>query len=117
MPRPPELITLGLLLILGTPFWSVLPAITGVALIALGATRTVASRWLAQPGGKWMLGGQFCAYTLLWALCAGARWDAGTGLDAPATALLLIDACLAAGLLWQAASEVLVALADDSPTC
>ena len=114
--RPADLIAVGLLLVIGACLWPSWPAITGVALIAWGATRTAAGQLREQPAGWLLQLVQIAVYALLVALFAGARWHAATTRGDILPVIFLADMLLAAWIVARIGGEVITTFQGDSPT-
>jgi hypothetical protein len=72
----PGLIALGLLALLAAEYWSWIPIITGVALIALGATLAVHSRFRSSPALPTLVAAHLLVYLSLYFLFLGAVFHA-----------------------------------------
>jgi hypothetical protein len=72
----PEMIAFGLTLLVANAYSSAVPVITGMALIALGATLAVASRFRCSPALPILIGAHLLVYFTLYLLFVGAIFHA-----------------------------------------
>jgi len=99
----PRWIALGLSLLVATIYWPAMPATTGMALIALGATGATISRFAGSPGFQLLLLLHLTIYGGLYALCIGARLDLWMNDASNLHIPILVD--LAASV-WPAAAAL-----------
>lgn len=107
----PRFIALGLVLLMATIYWPAMPAATGMALIALGATGATVTRFAGSPGFQLLLLLHLTVYGGLYALCSGARLDLlmndGSNLRVPVLADLAASVWPAAAALYLTANTLI----------
>jgi hypothetical protein len=68
----PALIAVGLICLVANTYASAVPVISGMALITLGATLAVASRFRRSPAFAWLIVAHLLVYSSLYLLFVGA---------------------------------------------
>lgn len=104
-PWSPRLIAVGLALLVATIYWPAMPATTGMALIALGATVTTIARFAGSPGLQPLLLLHLTIYGGLYALCVGSRLDLWMNDGASLRIAFLVDLAASA---WPAAAALVL---------
>ena len=107
-------IALGLAVLLASAYWPALPVMTGMALIALGATFAVVSRFRCSPVRRHLFAAHLFVYSTLYLLFVGAVLHAV--MARPGNGLSLsqgLDLVLSIVLIVAATRIVLMAIAGD----
>jgi hypothetical protein len=68
----PTMIAVGLIILVAKSYWSAMPVMSGMALITLGATLAVASRFRCSPALPALIAAHFLLYSMLYLLFIGA---------------------------------------------
>ena len=106
LPMSPGLIAVGLLVLVAAGTWPLLPAVTGMALVMLGATMATVERFRGTPALAPIVVGHVAIYGSLYALFVGAVLNTTTSTSAGVGWSLAID--LAMSIVPLAATVRLV---------
>lgn len=107
----PRWIAAGLVILLTGACWPAVPVVTAMALVALGATKTVIARFRDSNALRSAIAAHLFAYASLYLLFLGAVCHAGmTGPEDGLTFLQGIDVGVSAGLMTVAARLGLAAM-------
>jgi hypothetical protein len=110
----PALIAVGLVVLLAAEYWSGIPVISGMALIALGATLAVASRFRCSPALPVVIVANLSVYSALYLLFVGAVFHfAFAKPDGSMTLLQGVDLGLSIVPMVAAVRMALSAIAGD----
>ncbi len=93
----PTLIGAGLLVLFASVNWPMLPVVTGMALIGLGATGTTIERFRRSPAFVPVLVMHLAIYGGLYAIFVGATLHVATQSDAGIGLLAVIDLAVSLG--------------------
>jgi hypothetical protein len=100
---PAALIAAGLSVLLAAAWWPVLPAVTGMAIVALGATEATLARFRGSPALLPVLVVHLAVYGGLYALFVGAMLHAAAQADAGIGLAAAIDLTAS---IWPAAIAI-----------
>jgi hypothetical protein len=115
----PAMIAVGLTLLVANACSPAVPVITGMALIALGATLVVASRFRCSPALPLLVGAHLLVYSTLYLLFVGANFHAAFAKSTGGPGFVqLLDLALSIGPIVAAAWIAIGAIAGggDAPT-
>ena len=99
-------IAAGLSILLAAAWWPMLPAVTGMALITLGATGTTIARFCGRPALAPVLFVHLAVYGGLYALFVGATLHAGSQASGGVGLAAAVDLAASVGLMAAAVGLV-----------
>jgi hypothetical protein len=86
----PRVIAVGLVVLLANSFWPALPVMSGISLVALGATLSVVTRFRSSPARPYLIAAHSFVYFTLYLLVIGAVLHAS--MAQPGDGLRLVQA-------------------------
>lgn len=116
----PALIAVGLIFLVANSFSSAIPVISGMALVALGATLVVVSRFRGSPALPAVIAAHLLVYLSLYLLFVGAVMHAAFAKSTSGVSpLQILDVALSVGPIAAAVRVALAVIAErgDAPTC
>jgi predicted permease len=113
--EPPQLILLGLGVVIAGLLWPSTPVAGAVALICLGATLATAERFRRHPARGLLLAAQFVLYGGLYLLFVGATLDAAGRSGVGLSTLAALDLAASLGPTAAAVAVLARALCETHP--
>jgi predicted permease len=113
--EPPQLILLGLGVVIAGLLWPSTPVTGAMALICLGATLATAERFRRHPARGLLLAAQLVVYGSLYLLFVGATLDAAGRSGAGLSPLAALDLAASLGPTAAAVAVLAQALSETHP--